>query len=487
MNRKPDDAHGRSHEKRLVLDWTKAHDVTPLEKELSNALPSLVAAKRALAKGEGKGSDFMGWVHYMTEQAPKQLAEIRKCVDTFSSHSNAIVVVGIGGSLLGTKAVYEALTHAFASLNPGEFHRRPLLFWAGHHVATDELAELLDALDNFTPSLIVVSKSGTTTEPALAFRVLKKYLDNRFGEKEARLRVAAITDPESGTLLKLAKEQNFPTFSIPRNVGGRYSLFTPVGLLPLAIAGIDVERFVGGARQASADALSDQNDSLETNVALCYAGLRNILYAQGYKTEALCHWSPKLRGVAEWWKQLFGESDGKDNTGLFPASAQFTTDLHSLGQYFQEGERHLFATHIRVVDEASVAVGSLKRVVSIPEAQLDDGFGFLAGEPITRVQYEAQQGTFLAHADGRVPTLSWELPALDAYWLGYWMYTNMFACGVGGLARGVNPFDQPGVEAYKNNMFALLGKPGHDGKAQEIRSRLDRGARLRSLGLSTRA
>jgi glucose-6-phosphate isomerase len=211
-----------------------------------------------------------------------------------------------------------------------------------------------------------------------------------------------------------------------------------------------------------------------------------VLYAKGYKIEARCHWTPKARGVAEWWKQLFGESDGKENTGLFPASAQFTTDLHSLGQWFQEGERNLMATHLKVIDEGSMARGALKRVVTVPEAKLDDGFGFLAGEPITRVQAEAQHGTFLAHADGRVPTLCWELPALDAYWLGYWMYTNMFACGVGGLVRGINPFDQPGVEAYKSNMFALLGKPGHEGKAQEIRSRLDRGARLRSLGLSTR-
>lgn len=477
----------KTPEKRLVLDWTKAHDVTPVEKELSAALPALVAAKKALVRAEGRGNDFMGWVHYPREKAPGVLSEIRKCVETFSAHSNAIVVVGIGGSLLGTKAIYEALTHSFAAINPGDFHRRPLLFWAGHHVASDELCELLDALDHFTPSLVVISKSGGTTEPALAFRVLKKYMDDRFGEKEARLRVAAITDPEGGTLHRLAKEQGYPMFAIPRDMGGRYSVLSPVGLLPLAIAGVDVERLVEGARQACHDATSDSNDSLETNVALAYAGLRNILYAKGYKTEALCHWTPKLRGVAEWWKQLFGESDGKDFTGLFPASAQFTTDLHSLGQYFQEGERNLFATHLKVLEEASFSRGALKRTIGIPDAGLDDGFGFLEGESLARVQHEAQQGTFLAHADGKVPTLAWEMPALDAYWMGYWLYTNMFACGVGGLARGVNPFDQPGVEAYKANMFALLGKPGQEARSQEIRTRLERGSRLRALGLSTRA
>jgi len=483
----------KQNEKRIVLDWTRVQDVTPVEKGLSGMLPALVAAKKQLAKGqpafgEGKSGepDFTGWVHFLTEQAAGVLADIRKTVETFSTHSNAIVVVGIGGSLLGTKAVYEALTHAYAAQNPGEFHRRPLLLWAGHHVATDEIAELLDVLELYSPSIIVVSKSGGTTEPALGFRILKKYLDDRFGEKEAKLRIAAVTDPQSGTLLKVARENGYPTFTVPPTVGGRYSVFTAVGLLPLAIAGIDVEGLVAGARQASLDALSEQNDSLETNVALCYAGLRNVLYAQGYKVEALCHWTPKLRGIAEWWKQLFGESDGKGNTGLYPASAQFTTDLHSLGQYFQEGERHLVASHLRVVEESSITRGSQRRTVTVPAAGIEDGFDFLNGDSMARVQQEAQQGTFLAHSDGKVPTLVWEIPSLDAYWLGYWMYTNMFACGVGGIARGINPFDQPGVEAYKSNMFALLGKPGHEGRTQEIRTRLERGSRLRSLGLSTR-
>lgn len=470
--------------KRIALDWTKAHDVVPLERHLHDTMPHLVTAKKALVSGTGKGADFMGWVHYVEDFAPKIVSDSRTLAQKISTHSDALVVIGIGGSLLGTKAVYEALTHAFALANPNQVHRRPVLLWAGHHVATDELSELLDLLDQYSPSLLVVSKSGTTTEPALAFRILKQYLDDRFGTREAGSRIFTITDPESGTLLKLSQSHGYPTMHIPRNVGGRYSIFTAVGLLPLAVAGIDVGEFVEGARQARADTINDKNESLETNPALCYAALRNALYKENYKIESLCHWTPKLRGIAEWWKQLFGESDGKGNTGLFPASVQFTTDLHSMGQYFQEGERHLFATHLRVLDESSLSRGAQKRKVRIPQAGLADGFDYLTGQNLEQVQSEAILGTSLAHADGGVPTLIWDLPELSPFWLGYWLYINMFACGAGGLARGVNPFDQPGVEAYKVNMFALLGKPDMAEQSVQIRARLERGQRLRSLGLT---
>ena len=475
-----------NYEKRLVLDWTKAQDVLPLEKLLSDALPTLVQAKKSLLYGTSKGSDFTGWVKYVDSQAASTLTEVKKTVERICAHSDALVVIGIGGSLLGTKAIYEALTHSFAALNPTEFHRRPLLFWAGHHLANDEFTELLDALDLHSPSIVVVSKSGGTTEPAMAFRILKKYLSDRFGETEANQRIFAITDPETGTLLKIAKENQFPFFSVPPSVGGRYSVFTAVGLLPLAVAGVNCDELLAGAKQAMLDASADTNNSLETNIALSYAAIRNVLYAQNYKIEALCTWSPKLRSISEWWKQLFGESDGKDKTGLFPASALFTTDLHSMGQYFQEGERTLVATHLKIQDEYSLANGSVKRKLKIPDARLNDGFDFLTDSNLDAVQNEAQQGTFLAHADGGVPTLVWELPELTAYWLGYWLYTNMFACAVGGIARGINPFDQPGVEAYKTNMFALLGKPGSAERGAQIRARLERGHRLRSLGLTTR-
>ena len=470
--------------KRIALDWTKAHDVVPLERHLHDSLSSIVAAKKSLVHSTGKGSDYMGWVHFVEDHAPSLAKEVQTLAQRIASHSDALVVIGIGGSLLGTKAVYEALTHSFALTNPQQLQRRPVLFWAGHHMATDELSELLDALDEFTPSLVVISKSGTTTEPALAFRVLKQYLDTRFDPKESQARIFTITDPESGTLLKLAKQHSYPALQIPRNVGGRYSIFTAVGLLPLAVAGIDVNEFVEGARQARVDSINEKNESLETNPALCYAAIRNALYKDGYKIEALCHWTPKLRGIAEWWKQLFGESDAKGNTGIFPASAQFSTDLHSMGQYFQDGERHMFATHLRVLDESSLSKGSQKRKIKIPQPGLEDGFDYLTGHNLENVQSEALLGTCLAHADGGVPTLSWELPELSPFWLGYWLYINMFACGTGGLARGINPFDQPGVEAYKQNMFALLGKPEMAEQSVQIRARLERGQRLRSLGMT---
>lgn len=473
-------------EKRLVLDWTKVHDVFPIEKHLSNEVNQLVSAKKSLLSGKGKSSEFTGWVNYVKDDCYNAFSSIKNAVDTICNHSDALVVIGIGGSLLGTKAVYEALTHTYSIVNPDIFHRKPILFWAGHHIAIDELTELLDALDNYTPSLLVVSKSGTTTEPALAFRVLKQYIDDRFGIDEAAHRIFTITDPNDGVLLKIAKENNYPYFPIPKNIGGRYSVFTPVGLLPLAVAGVNVLEFMNGAQQACEDSTSEKNHSLETNPALCYAGIRNILYANKYKIESLCTWSPKARGLAEWWKQLFGESDGKENTGIFPTSVSFTTDLHSMGQYFQDGERNLFATHIKVIDEYSILKGSIKRKIKIPESSLKDGFDFLVGNDLSNVQHEAQLGTFLAHSDGKVPTLIWELPELTAWWLGYWMYVNMFACGVGGYARGINPFDQPGVEDYKVNMFALMGKPGYADKATQIRSRLNSGNRLRSLGMTSK-
>lgn len=475
-----------TNEKRLVLDWTKVHDVFPIEKHLANETQNLISAKKSLISKSGKSPEFTGWVDYVEKDAFEALTSIKKQVDIICSHSDAVVVVGIGGSLLGTKAIYDALTHTYATVNQEAFHRRPVLFWAGHHVALDELTELLDALDSYSPSLIVVSKSGETTEPALAFRVLKHYLEERFGAQETSHRIFAVCDSTNGTLLKIAKENNYPHFSIPKNIGGRYSVFTPVGLLPLAISGINVTELLSGAKAAFEDAVSEKNHSLETNPALCYAGIRNILYKNNYKIESLCTWTPKLKSISEWWKQLFGESDGKDHTGIFPASCQFTTDLHSMGQYFQEGERHLFATHIRVLDEYTLAKGTIKRRIKIPDSHLADGFDFVTGQDLSFVQTQAQLGTFLAHSDGKVPTMVWEMPELNAWWLGYWLYTNMFACAIGGYARGINPFNQPGVEAYKNNMFALIGKPDFAEKTAQIKNRLNSNSRLRSLGLSIR-
>jgi glucose-6-phosphate isomerase len=285
----------------------------------------------------------------------------------------------------------------------------------------------------------------------------------------------------------MADEFGYPTLTLPPNVGGRYSVFTPVGLLPLAVSGIDVKALLEGALQAYEDVSSDNNHSFETNPALCYASLRNILYKSGYTAESLVTWNPKQVFLAEWWKQLFGESDGKNNTGLLPISVTFSTDLHSMGQYFQEGERCLFATHLRVLDEYSLVRGSQKRQIRIPALENHpDGLSYMEGETLARAQTEAQLGTALAHSDGKLPTLVWELPEVSPWWLGYWMYMNCFACAVGGYARGINPFNQHGVESYKSNMLALMGQPELQGQAQAIRNRLNTGARLRSLGVTTK-
>ncbi len=472
------------NEKRLVLDWTKAHDVCPLEKKLADEHSELCRARDELIHRYGPSPEYTGWIDFVAQDQKDLILEIEEHVENVSQHSDAIVIIGIGGSFLGPKAISQALTHSFSAYRKSNISSHPTLFWAGNHLATDEMAELLDILNDYTPSLVVVSKSGSTMEPALAFRILKQYLNERFGEKEANARVTVVTDSTSGHLSLLAKEQGYPTFTIPADVGGRYSVFTVVGLLPLAFAGISVHEFLAGAQSAREDAISEKNNSLETNPALCYAGLRNILYKEGYKIESLCVWSPKLKTLGEWWTQLFAESDAKEGAGIFPVSTEFSRDLHSLGQYFQDGERHLFATHLKVSDEYSILNGSLKRKVQVPASNLNDNFDYLSHKNLSFVQSEAQLGTILAHSDGQVPTLVWEIPELNAWWLGYWMYTNMFACAVGDYARGVDPFNQPGVENYKKNMLALLGQPGMQQNAAQIKSRLAVTKRLCSLGMT---
>ena len=468
---------------RLSLDWTKIQDVSPVESKLDSHFKKVLQGKKMLLEKTGPGASFTGWVEQSGPELVVLKDSIKTIADRIASHSDAVVVIGIGGSNLGAKAVYDALGHTYGALLADSSVNRPTLFWAGNHLATDALAELIDVLETLTPSLIVISKSGTTTEPALAFRVLKSYLDQRFGARESAGRIFAITDPTTGTLRKVAQQNGWTTLDIPASVGGRYSVFTACGLLPLAAAGIDTEEFLAGAQDAASWALDARFESIETNPALCYATLRNILYEADYKIEALCTWTPKLQTVAAWWSQLFGESDAKGFTGLFPTNAGFTTDLHSLGQYFQEGERHLFATHLKFVQERSISRGSLDRQIVIPRTPgLDDGFDFLQGESLSFVQHQAQEGTFLAHADGKVPTLVWSLPERNAYWLGQWMFANMIACAAGGYARGINPFDQPGVEDYKRNMFALVGKPGLEKERDTLIGRLERGRRLLSYG-----
>lgn len=472
------------NEKRLILDWTKAHDVCPIEAKLSAEQDILLRAHHELVNRCGSSPEMTGWLDYNLFHDQDLMVQIAEQVALVQKHSDAVVIIGIGGSFLGAKSIHEALTHSFSNLINEHSQLHPKIFWAGNHLATDEMAELLDALNEYTPTLIVISKSGATTEPAIAFRILKQYLNDRFGEKEADARVLVVTDPTSGLLYELAKNKNYPKFPIPKDIGGRYSVFTVVGLLPLAFCGISIKDLLAGAQAARDDTISEKNASLDTNLALSYAGIRNILYKEGYKVESLCVWTPKLRSIANWWIQLFAESDGKELTGILPFASQFSTDLHSVGQYFQQGERCLFATHIKIMDEYSISKGNVKRKVHIPDANLNDGFDYLSGKSLSFVQSEAQQATVLAHSDGQVPTLVWNLPELNAWWLGYWMYINMYACAVGNYARGIDPFYQPGVEQYKQNMFSLLGKPGFQKDAAQLKNRIEASQRLRASSLS---
>jgi len=473
------------NDRRLILDWTKVHDVYPIEKKLANEHQTLWQARDALISRRGASPELTGWIDNVCDSSEVLCSQVIEQAETIKKHSDAIVVIGIGGSLLGAKALNQALTHAFSGYRKICNHHELTVFWAGYHLATDELADLLDVLDDYTPALVVISKSGSTMEPALSFRILKQYLDKRFGMQEANARVTVITDPTNGLLHDIAHEYQYPMFSIPKDVGGRYSVFTAAGLLPLALSGVPIQELLEGVNAAREDSLSEKNNSLETNVALCYAGIRNLLYKENYKIEALCVWSPKLKSIGDWWVHLFGESDAKNGGGIFPVSTQFTTDLHSMGQYFQEGERHLFATHLKVVDEFSSLQGTIKRKLEIPPSSLSDGCDYLARKSLSYIQSEAQAGTVLAHSDGEIPTLVWELPELNAWWLGYWMYTNMFACAVGDYARGINPFDQPGIEKYKKNMYSLLGKPGEQKNSMQIKNRIQATKRLRSFGMTS--
>ncbi len=419
-----------------------AKNIYALDEKVKQETKNILSAHEHLFS---KTNPWSLWVPFVLEKAQDTLISQQPIVEELRSHSNALVVVGIGGSLLGAKALYEAFLPEF----PLSSSKSPKLFWAGHHLSPEYLEELCLALNEVSPSIVVISKSGGTTEPALAFRVLKEYLEKRFGEEETKKRIVVITDPQKGSLRELATKQGYASFPVPEGIGGRYSVFTAAGLFPLAFAGFPCADFVRGAQEMFLYHSKATKGDLEKSNAVVYAAIRNVLYQLNYKVEALCSWSPKTQGIAEWWKQLFGESDGKNHTGLFPASAVFSTDLHSLGQYFQEGQRHLFATHLTFA-ETSVAV--------VPPASHPDGFDFLTDRPLAFVQQKAQEGTFLAHSKGGMPVFVWEIAKKDAYCLGVWMYTNMLACALGGLARGIDPFNQPGVEAYKEQMFALMGK-----------------------------
>ncbi|SDC20228.1 glucose-6-phosphate isomerase [Terribacillus halophilus] len=432
------------------------------EQELDYLAPLVQAAHEQLHNKTGAGNDFLGWLELPTDYDKDEFARIKKAAEKIQSDSDVLLVVGIGGSYLGARAAIEALTHSFFNVLSKEDRKAPQVFFVGNSISAPYLNQLMDVIKDKDVSVNVISKSGTTTEPAIAFRIFKKYLEEKYGVEEARKRIYATTDKARGALKTLASKEGYESFVIPDDVGGRFSVLTAVGLLPIAAAGVDIDSIMAGAQKAQEELAVS---GLKENPAYQYAAVRNVLYNKGKNIELLVNYEPSLQYFSEWWKQLFGESEGKDLKGLFPASANFSTDLHSLGQYVQEGRRDLFETVVHVKQPVSDVT------IEAEEEDLD-GLNYLAGETVDQVNHKAFQGTLLAHTDGNVPNLVVEVPALDPFSFGYLVYFFEKACAISGYLLGVNPFDQPGVEAYKKNMFALLGKPGYEEEKAALEKRL---------------
>lgn len=419
------------------------------------------AAREALENGTGKGSDFLGWLHLPSSITKDFLADINATAQILKDNCEVVVVAGIGGSYLGTRAVVEALSNSFTRTEGNR--KAPVIIYAGHNIGEDYLYELTGYLKDKKFGLINISKSGTTTETALAFRLLKKQCEDQRGKEEAKKVVVAITDAKKGAARITADKEGYRSFIIPDNVGGRFSVLTPVGLLPIAVAGFDIEKFVKGA--ADMEKACGVDVPFADNPAAIYAAARNELYKNGKKIEILVNYNPKLHYVGEWWKQLYGESEGKEHKGIFPAAVDFSTDLHSMGQWIQDGERIIF--------ETVVSVEKTKYTLKIPSDETNsDGLNFLAGKRVDEVNKMAELGTQIAHVDGGVPNIRISIEEIDEYNLGELLYFFETACGISGYILGVNPFDQPGVEAYKKNMFALLNKPGYEEESKAIRTKL---------------
>ncbi|MBC8698793.1 glucose-6-phosphate isomerase [Staphylococcus pseudintermedius] len=440
----------------IQLDYQKALKFFG-QHELDQQQDAVKAIHRTIHEGTGAGSDFLGWVDLPVNYDKEEFSRIKEAAKQVQSHSDVLVVIGIGGSYLGARSAIEMLTPAFKK--DSEY---PEIIFAGNHLSSSYLQSLIDYLADKDYSVNVISKSGTTTEPAVAFRIFKKLLEEKYGKEEAVKRIFATTDQAKGALKQLATNEGYETFVVPDDVGGRFSVLTAVGLLPIAVAGIDIDAMMGGATKAREELSSDD---LSSNIAYQYASIRNILYNKGYTTEMLINYEPSLQYFNEWWKQLFGESEGKDLKGIYPSSANFTTDLHSLGQYVQEGRRFLIETVLKVENP--------EHDITIEEDADDlDGLNYLAGKTVDEVNTKAFEGTLLAHTDGGVPNMVVKLPRLDAETYGYVVYFFELAVAMSGYQLGVNPFNQPGVEAYKQNMFALLGKPGFEDKKKDLEARL---------------
>ncbi len=447
--------------KKINFNYNKALDFFAKE-EVDVLQPYVDVAHDMLHNKTGLGNDFLGWVDLPNNYDKEEFARIKKAAEKIKSDSDVLVVIGIGGSYLGARAAIECLGHSFRNNLTKDERKTPEIYFAGNNISSTYLMDLLDIIKDKDVSLNVISKSGTTTEPAIAFRVLKEFLEHKYGKEEAAKRIYATTDAKKGALKQVSDEEGYETFVIPDDVGGRFSVLTPVGLLPIAVAGIDIDAIMTGANDARVDF---SNSNLDENDCYQYAVVRNILHRKGKDIELLVNYEPNLHYVSEWWKQLYGESEGKDQKGLFPASVDFSTDLHSMGQYVQDGKRILFETVLNVEKP--------RRVLNLKEEANDlDGLNYLSGKTLDFVNEKAFQGTLLAHTDGQVPNLLINIPTLDEYNFGYLVYFFEKACGISGYLLGVNPFNQPGVEAYKKNMFALLGKPGFEKEKEELEKRL---------------
>ena len=446
---------------KVTFDYSKAAPFIGAE-EVKFMEAQTMAVKDVLVQKKGAGSDFLGWIDLPVNYDKEEFARIQKAAEQIKADSEVLLVIGIGGSYLGSRAAIEFLRHSFYNIVSKEVRKTPEVYFVGNSISTRYLSHLMDVIGDRDFSVNVISKSGTTTEPAIAFRVFKKMLEDKYGKEGAAKRIYATTDKARGALKSLATEEGYETFVVPDDVGGRFSVLTAVGLLPIAVSGADIQKLMEGAASGRDAAL---NTPYEENDAEMYAVIRNILHRKGKSTEVLANYEPSLHYISEWWKQLYGESEGKDQKGIFPASVDLTTDLHSMGQFIQDGSRTMFETVLNI--ETS------REEIIIGEEPVDlDGLNYLAGKNVDFVNKSAMNGTILAHTDGQVPNFMVNVPEVNEFYLGELFYFFEFACGVSGYLLGVNPFNQPGVESYKKNMFALLGKPGYEAEREELLKRL---------------
>ncbi len=446
---------------RVTFDYSKAAPFVQAH-EVENMKKQVCSAKDLLVSRNGAGNDFLGWIDLPVDYDKEEFARIKEAAKKIQGDSEVLLVIGIGGSYLGARAAVEFLRHSFYNVVDKEIRKTPEIYFVGNSISSTYIKHLMDVIGDRDFSINMISKSGTTTEPAIAFRVFKAVLEKKYGKAEAAKRIYATTDKAKGSLKKVADEEGYQTFVVPDDVGGRFSVLTAVGLLPIAVSGADIDKLMEGAasgRKMALEAPFEENDALQ------YAALRNIMLRKGKAVEILANYEPSVHYVSEWWKQLYGESEGKDQRGIFPASVDLTTDLHSMGQFIQDGARIMFETVINV--ETS------REEILIGEEPVDlDGLNYLAGKSVDFVNKSAMNGTILAHTDGQVPNFIINVPEVNEYYLGQLFYFFEFACGVSGYLLGVNPFNQPGVESYKKNMFALLGKPGYEAQREALLKRL---------------